>query len=295
MPHYTSISIIYNPNSTGASKALSEELKSDLKQLMPKQVVTLVPTKYAGHAEKLAYKLAMETKKPLIISSSGDGGYHEVINGLMKAQAAGAKPIAGLLPAGNANDHFHFMHNLDSATAIKLGKSTCIDLLKLATTSQGKKFERYAHSYIGIGLTPSVGQELNKTTLNILKETWIVLKTIFVLQPARISIDGEEQSYDSLIFSNIAKMSKVLSLSSVANNVDGKFEITAFRRHNKLRLIASLLEASTKGLESNLQASSYDFQTIQPLMIQLDGEVTTLDANTAVSIAIQPKTLNTIN
>jgi len=50
--NYTTVSIIYNPNSTGSSKAMAEEFMKNIQEHLPKQKVKLMPTKYAGHAEK---------------------------------------------------------------------------------------------------------------------------------------------------------------------------------------------------------------------------------------------------
>jgi diacylglycerol kinase (ATP) len=273
---------------------MAQELKHRLGKLMPEQTVTLVPTKYAGHAEKLAYKLALATKRPLIMSASGDGGYHEVINGLMRAQIEGARPIAGLLPAGNANDHFHSLHDMDTAHAIRAGRLQTIDLLHLSGTVKGKTVERYAHSYIGIGLTPKVGQELNKTSLNKFNEVWIVLKALRVLQPVRIIVNGSSRAYDSLIFSNVGTMSKVLSLSDQADMADGKFEVTAFPRRSKLKLIATLLRASTSGLPDAVQTKEFNFRTVKKLVVQLDGEISTLDPDTNTKITIAMQVLQSI-
>ncbi len=294
MISYTSITIIYNPNSTGSGKQLAHDLKRDLAALMPNRVVKITPTKYAGHAEKLAIKLAKDSKRPLIISASGDGGYHEVVNGIMKAQPAGATPIAGLLPAGNANDHFHNLHEMDTAKAIKKGAIKKVDLLKLSGRVDGQPFERYAHSYIGIGLTPKVGQELNKTDLNMLKEAWIVLRGLLFLEPVKIAVNGKKRSFDSLIFSNVNKMSKILTLSSDAAMNDGKFEVTAFNRRNKLKLIATLVRGATRGLSGGKQVSSYTFKTLKPTIVQLDGEINTLDEKSEVEITLVHQALECI-
>ena len=294
MIRYSSITIIYNPNSTGSGKALAHELRQDLAQQLPKQDVKISPTKYAGHAEKIAIKLSKASRRPLIISASGDGGYHEVVNGIMKAQLAGATPIAGLLPAGNANDHFHNLHDMDTAIAIKKGVAKRIDLLKLSAVSDGKPLVRYAHSYIGIGLTPKVGQELNKTDLNMLKEAWIVVKGLLFLEPVRIVANGKKRSFDSLIFSNVSKMSKVLTLSSEAELTDGKFEVTAFKRRSKLKLIATLLRGATRGLDGGEQTANYQFRTLKPTIVQLDGEITMLDANCDVTILLAHHALECI-
>jgi diacylglycerol kinase family enzyme len=202
--------------------------------------------------------------------------------------------VAGLLPAGNANDHFHSLHEGDVAAAIAAGRERAIDLLELTATVDGQPFERYAHSYIGLGLTPQAGHQLNQTKLNLIKEIGIVLKVLFFLRPVRLIVQSRPRAYDSLIFSNIEKMSKVLSLSEEATPTDGKFEITAFRRRNKFRLIASLIRASTTGLKGATQATLFQFRTTHTTLTQLDGEIITLDAGTDARVVLRPSSLSCI-
>jgi len=287
---FTDVIVIYNPKSTGPGKDMARQLKRGIS----KYAVRLVETKHAGHAEELAYEFAKTTPRPLIISASGDGGYHEVVNGLIRAQSEGAQPTAGLLPAGNANDHYHNVHKTDLAEAIAAGQVQRIDILKLTTTIGGEPFVRYAHSYIGFGLTPQVGSELNKVELHWFNEIWIVLKALFVLRPVRIIAGGKRRSYDSLIFSNVGKMSKVLSLSEHSASNDGKFEVTLFKRRNKLQLIKLLIKASTGGLAGEEQNESYTFRTIKSALVQADGEVWTVDADSEVVIGIEHNLLRCI-
>jgi diacylglycerol kinase (ATP) len=293
MTTYTTISIIYNPNSTGSAKQLADALQQRLKnQPIP---VDIVPTKHAGHAEELAYKLATASACPLIISSSGDGGYHEVINGVMRAQRKGATPIVGLLPAGNANDHFQGVHEYDDiADAILADNTKPVDLLRFTYHSQGTTIERYAHSYIGVGLTPKAGLELNKHRLNPLVEAWIVFRVLLFLRPVHLRIAGKIRAYDSLIFSNVPKMSKVLSLSAVASVHDGKFEVTAFRRRNKLQLIRTLLTATTSGLRGEHQVTDYSFEATKRTLVQLDGEIVKIDPKAVTSVTIAPGALQCV-
>lgn len=294
MKPFSSIIIIYNPNSTGNGKQLATELRTALHAKDKDLPISLKPTKYAGHAEAMAYELAKTDKRPLIISASGDGGYHEVVNGLIRAQREGAKPVAGLLPAGNANDHYTNIHAADTVKAILQHKTQTIDLLKLTSRSNGKPLERFAHSYMGIGLTPKVGKELNKTDLNWFNEIIIVCRVLFFLKPVRISVRGKNRSYDSLIFSNIDKMSKVLTLSKTASTEDGKFEMTAFRKRHKLKLISTLIHSSTIGLTGSTSLTKYHFKTVKPALMQIDGEITLLDANTEVTITIEPLVLECV-
>lgn len=291
MNPYSTITIIYNPHSTGNGKTLAHKLQKDLKTRLPGQKVDVTPTEYAGHAEVLAYELAKASKHPLIISASGDGGYNEVINGLMRARAEGAKPVAGLLPAGNANDHFRNLHQGEMTASIEQHKEKNIDLLVLSTVKQSQSLTRYAHSYIGVGLTPKVGQELNKTRLNFLKETWIVIKVLLFLEPVHLRVGGRVRVYDSLIFSNIKKMSKILSIAKHAQVDDGKFEVTAFYRRNKIKLILSLLTVTTLGYNTGIQTKKFSFQTLRPVLVQLDGEIQMLEAGSRVTITLERTTL----
>jgi diacylglycerol kinase family enzyme len=294
MAHYTAITIIYNPNSTGPGATMSRDLKTKLIKALPKTKIKRVKTKHAGHAETLAYEAAKASHRPLVISVSGDGGYHEVINGLMKAQLEGARPVAGLLPGGNANDHHRMLQQGDFVQNIVSQTEQTIDLLKLSAIAKGKSVERFGHSYIGIGLTPKAGKELNETKLNRLKETVIVLRSIIWLRPVRIVVDGKKRAYDSIIFSNIDTMSKVLKLSKNAKLDVGKFEVTAFRRRNRWRLIRLLLRASTRGLDGTTHRKKYSFTTTTPLLVQVDGEIMSVDADSRVAITSERALLHCI-
>lgn len=142
-----------------------------------------------------------------------------------------------------------------------------------------------------IGLTPKIGQELNKVDLNPLNEPWVVQRALWQLRSIKLIVSGQPKEYDSVIFSNIAKMSKVLTLSDKADTVDGKFEISAFPNRSKLELLRILFRAATTGLSTQRQALSFSFQTIKPLAVQLDGEVVTIDATSKVTIESSPPAL----
>lgn len=294
MAFYTSITIIYNPKSTGPGAKMSRELEQQLRQVMPKTKIELVKTEYAGHAEILAYGAAKASKRPLVVSVSGDGGYHEVVNGLIKAQLEGAHPTAGLLPGGNANDHHHTLHRDDIVQAIMTQAEQTIDLLKVSAMIDGEAVERFVHSYAGIGLTPKAGKELNKTKLNRLNELVIVLRSIVWLRAVRIIVDGKKRSYDSLIFSNIDTMSKVVKLSKNAKLDDGKFEVTAFHRRNRWQLIRVLLRASTLGLKGTTHRKKFTFTTTAPLLMQVDGEIMKVDSNSHVTVTSEQAMLRCI-
>ncbi|OYW41897.1 hypothetical protein B7Z28_01990, partial [Candidatus Saccharibacteria bacterium 32-45-3] len=229
------ITIIYNPNSTGDSEA---NARAAYEQLTTHDV-TLVATDFAGHGEELAREIAEKNDEHMIISSSGDGGYHEVINGILSAKNHD-KIIAGLLPSGNANDHYNAIHDGDLVSRINEKDIRSIDVLKLTAGN----VERFAHSYIGFGLSPQIGEELNKTKLNRFNEIWIVLSQFLSTIPVRITYNKKKLRFASLTFSNIHRMAKVLTLSEDAKPDDGIFEVNAIPARSLFTAIGIFAKAA---------------------------------------------------
>ena len=291
---FDEVVIIYNPNSTGSSKNNALSLKDDLEKAEFQAPIKMYATTHAGHAEEIAQEYAASTKKILLISSSGDGGYHEMINGIIASSAVNI--TAGLIPSGNANDHYHALfgdkHNL--VTSIVAGKVRTVDVIKVSSTIRNKPWSRYAHSYAGIGLTSAVGKKLTETNLNLLNEKWLVIKYLFTYTHATIKIDGRKRRYSSLVFSNIDRMSKVLKLSQSSSINDGKFEISSIKYRSKLYTMLLLIKSATFGVEELGSYDRYNFETTKRLLIQLDGEVYRLDRRSEVkveSVSGQLKTL----
>ena len=93
--------LIFNPAKARMATRI-DDLQRDLATGLPGLPIRLVPTEFAGHARDLARSVAA-AGAPLIVSVSGDGGYNEVVNGVMDVPASRA--VCTVLPAGNANDH----------------------------------------------------------------------------------------------------------------------------------------------------------------------------------------------
>ena len=253
-----------------------------------------IPTEYAGHAEELARQIVSSHKRPLIVSSSGDGGYHEVINGAMQNGRKRSSAVCAVLPAGNANDHSRTMQTRPLWQSIKSGNVAHIDLLKVEIITPAGTTTRYAHSYAGIGLTPAVAKELNRHTLTPLKEIKLVLTTLLNYQPLTIKRKGKTIILDSLIFSNINKMAKFLKLAKENHPDDGLFEIVTFPHKRKALLLKHLIKAATTGLKTTRQSSEYEFEVLENIPMQLDGEITNLRAGASIRVTVANKALSTI-
>ncbi len=288
---FDSISIIFNPNSTGDAPKLAEQLERDLRDSLPySPEIRMYPTEYAGHAIELA-KEAASTGRPLVVSVSGDGGYNEVVNGIMTSGNPDA--VSAVLGAGNANDHRRVTGRKPLAEAIAAGETRRIDLLRITFGSGREQHSEYAHSYIGFGLSPVVAIDLEKGGKGALTEMFTVVRTFRRFRPFEIQQnDGHRRKFDSLIFANIAEMAKYATLSEAAEQpTDGKFEVIIFPHMAKWRVLLTAFRATTKGLGDQPSYSSYEFTTLKPIPFQIDGEVRSVPAQTAVRVESVPRVL----
>jgi diacylglycerol kinase (ATP) len=292
MSPFDRIVIIFNPQSTGNAPRSAEELRSELARRLPAVPLELCPTQHAGHARELARKAA-GTGRPLLVSVSGDGGYNEVVNGVM--DAGNDQAVCAVRAAGNANDHRRVTRERPLADAIVAGDVRRIDLLRLTVGSGSVARTRYAHSYIGVGLTPVVAVDLEKGGKGSWQEVLSVVRVFSRFRPFPIRLeDGRRRSVDSLVFANIAEMAKYALLSEDGRPDDGRFEVITQRRTGRLRVLATVLRAATQGLGRQPTATHYAFTTLAPMPLQLDGELMELDANTPVAVDIAPGALATI-
>lgn len=292
---YGTVKIIYNPNSTGDASKLAKETARDLKRKIADKKIELVPTEYPGHAEKLAYTFAKRYKRPLIVSVSGDGGYHEVINGVLAAKSHGhaKEPVTAVVGAGNANDHYRTVVKRPLAEAID-SEPVAIDLLKISMKEGRNKTVRYAHSYAGIGITPRIAEDLNRNKLHLFKELHIISRALFVDRPVNIKYDSKEKRVESLLFANIVQMAKVLKLNDSNSLHDGKFEVVEIPYKNRLRLLSSLLKAATIGLKNQPRYSQFTFIMLENSPIQADGELAKVKNGTRITITVAKDALTTL-
>ena len=77
-------------------------------------------------------------------------------------QAGNGKAVCAVKAAGNANDHRRTTARRPLIDAITAGEVRRIDLLRLAIGDGVHARTQYAHSYIGLGLTPVMAIGLEK-------------------------------------------------------------------------------------------------------------------------------------
>jgi len=286
------IVVIFNPQSTGDAPRSAEELQAELAQRLPEVPVDMRPTERAGHARELAADAAREGR-PLIVSVSGDGGYNEVVDGVVRTGNEHA--VCAVKAAGNANDHRRATAERPLVEAIIAGDVRRIDLLRLTVGDGPDARTRFAHSYIGMGLTPVVAIDLEKGGKGSFKEIVSVVRTFARFRPFTIEVeDGSRRRFDSLLFANISEMAKYATLSETGRPDDGRFEVITLPHTAKWRILGTAIRAATRGLGPQPTAQHYAFRTRKPLPLQLDGELITLDAGAPVRVDIAPHALATL-
>lgn len=289
---FRKILIIYNPKSTGDGEKNAQQLYDDLRQAKCRADIQLVQTTHAGHAEEIACEQANTPELTLLVSSSGDGGYHELINGVIAS--ANEQLVTAVLPSGNANDHHRAVGSENIVTSIVSGNFKRIDAIKVSSKIDGRDWTRYAHSYIGFGLTPAVGEQLTKADLNFFNEKVLLVKYLFRYTHVTIRYNGARRRLSSLVFSNISQMSKIIKIAKASAIDDGKFEISAIVYRSKLRVLLALIKSTTFGLDEQGSYKEYEFDTIKRTPVQLDGEVYTVDKKSSVYIKSAKGVLQTL-
>lgn len=276
---FEEIIIIFNPNSTGPSKQNATDLQKTLKAALPAAVkIETKGTKDVGHAEHIGASYAKNDSKTLLVSSSGDGGYNELVNGVLQLPTHNV--TVAVMPSGNANDHHHATAEAELEKRIIMGKTRMIDVLRVEALQEGKPWSRFAHSYVGIGLTAYIGEKLTKADLNPINEKWLVLKYMLRFSHVSLQLEGTQRmrAYSNVIFGNIDRMSKVIRLSNDSNIDDGEFEVYAVPSASIWKLLKILIIGATSGFEAMTKTSSYEVETKRSYKIQLDGEVSKIDA-----------------
>jgi diacylglycerol kinase (ATP) len=283
--------LVFNPAKAGMADRIAE-VQRDLAAELPDLHIDLLPTEFAGHARDLARSVAAGGA-PLIVSVSGDGGYNEVVNGVMDVPASRA--VCAVLPAGNANDHHRSMTARPLAAAIREGRVQHIDLLRITFGGTHLGEVRYAHSYVGFGLTPLMAIGIEKGGKGKILELISVARTLSHLKPFElVRADGATARFDSLILANISRMAKYGTVSESNHPDDGRFEVVTLPHSGRWKMALMTLRAVTLGLGHQPSVSSYAFTTRDAVPCQIDGEVVHVPAGTHVLVESAKGALATI-
>lgn len=294
MIKYRHVYIIYNPKSTGDSKQLALDFEQKVRSVLPNAEVRTRATKHPGHVEKLVRELLGKKNRVLFVSSSGDGGYNELINAVMAIKHPLQVVDCMVLPAGNANDHSRTMHSGDVVESFESTKAVRIDLLKITITSEESKQVRYAHSYAGLGITPEIAKEVNRHDSEPFREVQLVLKTVRRFKPFKIKSGRKVYKLDSLVFANIHQMAKYMTLGDKNRPRDGRFELLMFKHRGKGMLLFKIMKALVSWVRPQKRLRKYSFTVLQSVSMQLDGEVIEIPKGARVTVRNAYRALRTL-
>jgi len=296
---FSHIAIIFNPKSTGNAKHKAEELSTKLSKVYNTTHISLHPTEYAGHAQDIAKEIANVHEQPLLVSVSGDGGYHEVISGIMKLDSSTKrnKLTVAVEAAGNANDHYRHARSNDSLfDAIIQAEIKPLELIEV-TRRHGLLQSRYfAHSYWGLGLTPKAVDQLNKEDLTPVREKMIIAKELMNFVPIRVKVNGQEMKVGNIIAAKVGRMSKVVKLHRQESAPpQGKLRLLIDSKPTRSSILGKIIKGVTRGLEKESQLiSRFTCEVCEDTKMQLDGEVYPLKKGDVIMVSVSKKVLQTL-
>ncbi len=312
---YSQICLIANPKSSNGGQAVAQRLAKQLRAAITEagkpaaiSAVTVRLTKRAGHASQLAQQALAKDSSTLLVSVSGDGGYHEVINGAM---ASGTRrPICAVYGAGHANDHHQHEYGGEGELVERIvsGRTRPLDLIGVhikgrQTGTRGKtratgsskssrSVTRFAHSYVGLGLSAVGAKRSDQFAKGSLSEFRLALEVTANAEPVSVRFGRRTNRYDSILFFNIGRMAKYVRTRRRHSAGDGQLGMVRVKHGSRLRRFWILFQAATVGLRTR-RIKRITFTVEEPALLQLDGEVSQLAAGTTLTITSRSGALRT--
>jgi len=289
---FSRICLIANPNSSRGGDRVARELRRRLRQAVTVPV-SIHLTKRTGHARDFARKLLREDARTLLISVSGDGGYHEVINGAM---ASGVKkPRCAVFGAGNANDHHQSLYENEDEFLKRLagGRLRSFDLIRFDIGKGNGKSTVYAHSYGGVGLSAQAAHRLDQEASDPLAEIIGSLRTTAGAPAVPLRVGGRVLAYDSLLVLNVGRMAKYLRTRHRPRASGKRLYLVSLRHRGRLLRMWQVARAFAFGLPTR-RVERVTFTTAKPTLLQLDGEVHKLTAETQVGVTRSRQAIRTL-
>lgn len=201
--------------------------------------ITVLETKYAGHARELARNTNMDGYNGFCCIG-GDGTFHEIINGMMKREDKLRFPL-GLITGGTGNSFMHDLDCLDPVEAVKRiieGKKRSIDILKCVAND----VNLYAFNIVGWGI-PTDANNLAEKIRWIGNQRYNISSIIEVFRNkkrfARVEIDGNVIGADFafIIACNTIHTGKGMKMAPLAKLDDGLVDLIIARKAGRLKLL----------------------------------------------------------
>jgi diacylglycerol kinase (ATP) len=239
--------LVVNPHSGGGNTGkVFPELKTTIERVLGK--CDVVFTEAPGHAIELA-RNAVKDARSLIVAIGGDGTIHEVVNGVMSANAQHATRI-GVIGQGTGGDFRRTLgleHRLDRyLESITSGRTRKVDVGRISFRARdGKRGERYFVNIASCGMGGLVDRyvadasRLLGGTVAYFGASLRALATIRVGQLKCTITDANgtrEEKIRSYMFAicNGRYFGSGMHVAPMADTSDGHFEVVSIDAPSKL-------------------------------------------------------------
>ena len=237
--------LVYNPF---AGSGKSKKVLLDVEEILHKKGIQydLLQTHARGDAIRMVFESDL-SKYDGLISSGGDGTFHEVLNGYF-LNKGNKKPPIGIIPNGTGNAFARELglngFEFEKAIAIiKEKKTKKIDIGYCET--QNEAF--YFHNMLGFGMVTDINLATNKyKKLGTASYTLATLEKIFFLKtyPLEIILDGKTIKQENL-FVEIANTKYTGADFLVAPHAvldDGLFDVILSKKTSRFKILRILLQ-----------------------------------------------------
>lgn len=281
--------IILNPN---AGQGYGAKVLPDIERICTASNVeySLEQTTGPRDAIQMAAQAAADGFER-VIAAGGDGTVHEVVNGLMAAQADGHSAVLGIIPVGSGNDLAFALGipaDVEKACAIlRHGAPRAVDIGKVTVDGEPQFFG----NNVGIGFDGEVVVDLQngRSLQGFLMYLWSVFRVLFNGRwPFEIAstVDGvtTQHTVTLITVANGTRTGGGFLLTPAAKQDDGLLDICYAGKLSKLGVL-NLLPRTING--SHVRQKSVTIATTKNISIRvpagspahIDGEVLTADGH----------------
>lgn len=259
--------------------------------------------------------------------AAGGDGFHLIINEEIEALPIPLRSCFTLMssPAGNANDNFRsrfgrwwtltLRQRLRQALhLLNKGERVLVDVIRIKIDDLNLS----ALSYIGIGLTVRVAENINRRQYKLRhdragkphtprfrwsRQMWLefvaIAEELWNVQPVEVEINGIQQSINSVTIHSIQAMAKVLRPNPHGDPADGRIEVLICRagRFNRIRIIMYMVRAIRGWLKPLVIEPKQELviRLLEPASLMRDGEAEAeLPAGQVITISCEQGALSTL-
>lgn len=295
--------LILNPTSGGgAGRRLRGEIQRELESRG--LALTVEETTGRGDAVRLT-KDAVERGAARIIAAGGDGTVHEVVNGILAAEATAGAPAFGVVPVGTGNDYVKLLSGKGRQRAYTAVAGDAIRRLDVGYVEWDGGSEHFVNG-MGTGVDVEVVRELERTPRVGAVLTYLIAagRALLRFRPAglKLRIDGVETQERPVIVAvgNGVCQGGGFYFWPGARPDDGRLDICIVGDMGWRRIALTLPRILTGSHEGRPGIRTESAEVIDissggaPLFFQIDGELRELRHGGDLRVTVLPSALEVL-